>query len=130
MPVLHLSITDHAAVARRCELRASMDAIAPTYNVAHYDDPVIPQFLELRNEWAAIHTTIRQDCPSCGAAHDALWTVRRVVADTMGPWNVYRVHGSGHMLPGGGLPMTLDRVPRDAVRLSPDAMAAFWHAEE
>lgn len=76
----------------------------------------------------AARDCVAMTCTQCGRSHDALWTVRRVIADTLGPWAVYRIAGESWTFPGGGLPLTLARLPRDAEPVDSAAHAAFWHA--
>lgn len=131
MARIYLSLRDPERIAHRAELTRRMHALPG----ADGSGPMSPEdyatLQALATEWAAERDTV-QDAPcalGCGRTHDAVWTIARVVADTLGPWNVYRVNGEGHTLPGGGLPMTLDKLPRDARRLDAAAAAAFWHAE-
>lgn len=122
---LYLSANDPAKVAAHAAASAEYATL--------YADGAPEPSREDRDALAARFTApvaVRELCPTCGREHDALWTVRRVIADTLGPWNVYRIAGGAWTFPGGGLPLTLDRLPRDAVRLAPESMAAFWHAED
>jgi len=68
----------------------------------------------------------RETCPSCGRQHDALWTIHRVPVAPFGHFTVYRVNGSEHV-PDMSTPMALERLPRDARRISAEDAARLWH---
>jgi hypothetical protein len=68
----------------------------------------------------------RETCAQCGAQHDALWAIARVPVAPFGHFTVYRVNGSEHV-PDMSVPMAVDRIPRDARRLTPAEAAARWH---
>lgn len=65
-------------------------------------------------------------CIQCGKVHDQVWTIRRVLADTMGPWGIFRINGKYSTL--GSITTNVDRLPRDAVKLDPTLLAHFWHS--
>jgi hypothetical protein len=65
------------------------------------------------------------DCPVCGEAHEVLYAVRRVLADQMGHFPVFRFNGEMHPV-DGTLPHTLRYVPRDAVKLTKRQAHTYW----
>ena len=74
----------------------------------------------------AYNATVTEPCARCGRPHDCLWTVRRALADTFGPWPCYRLNGSTTVV-DPSLPHTVRRLPRDAEPVPADVAAALWH---
>jgi hypothetical protein len=108
---LPLSLIDPAAVAFRAVLSDRISAIyADGETSTAYALADGPSTL-----WAATRETVQEACVQCHALHDAVWTV-------------YSINGARTILPGGGIPLTVPKLPRDAMRLDPAAAAAFWHA--
>lgn len=66
------------------------------------------------------------ECPRCGKMHDSLWTIRRVLVDTMGHFPVFRINGEEHV-PDMSLPHHVDRLPRDAKKIESEEFARLWH---
>jgi hypothetical protein len=129
MPRLYLSLRNPEAVAERARLAAEMHDIpgAADYTGETLTADSFARLRELSAEWDRMRDTFQETCTACGAEHDAVWVIRRVPAGEMGPWIVYRINGGEWTLPGGGIPLTLDRVPRDARRLTVAEASAWWH---
>jgi hypothetical protein len=67
-------------------------------------------------------------CPTCGRDHPSLWAIERKLKDVFGHFPVFRINGEDHV-PDTSLPMRIDRIPRDAIRLTNAQFAAIWHDE-
>jgi len=58
---------------------------------------------------------------------ETLYVIKRKLRGTFGHFPVFRINGEDHV-PDMSLPMAIDRLPRDAVRLTPAQSARLWHS--
>lgn len=67
-------------------------------------------------------------CVQCGKGHPQLYRFFRKPAGTFGCWVVFRYNGEEHV-PDLSCPMNIEKLPRDAQKLTPDENAAVWHRQ-
>jgi len=65
--------------------------------------------------------------PETGGQMETLYVIKRKLRGTFGHFPVFRINGEDHV-PDMSLPMAIDRLPRDAVRLTPAQSARLWHS--
>jgi len=61
-----------------------------------------------------------------GLAHQKFYAIRRVIADTFGPWPVIRINAKEHVV-DPSVPTHLDYIPRDAVEITGDLLEDILH---
>jgi len=66
-------------------------------------------------------------CPVCGGDHAYIWVAVRKPAGMFGCWVVFRYNGEEHV-PGLSIPISVDRIPRGAVKQTVEASATIWHS--
>lgn len=67
-------------------------------------------------------------CSDCGRKHAQLYRFYRKPRGMFGCWVVFHWAGEDHV-PDLSCPMDLEKLPRDAKRLSPEENAIAWHKE-
>lgn len=65
-------------------------------------------------------------CDKCGQEHPQLWLAWRKPAGQWGHWTVFRYLGAEHV-PDLSLPIEVERVPRGAVKATPEQNSEAWH---
>jgi hypothetical protein len=66
-------------------------------------------------------------CPVCGKEHERIHIAFRRPAGMFGPWVVFRYNGEKHV-PDLSIPISVSRLPKDAVALDDDENARAWHS--
>lgn len=69
----------------------------------------------------------RYYCPDCHRWHDRIFTFARKPRGMFGCWIVFRWNGEDHV-PDLSVPISLDKLPRDARPLSLLESSAIWHS--
>jgi hypothetical protein len=65
-------------------------------------------------------------CTVCGGVHEQIHVAWRKPAGMMGCWVVFRVNGQ-KIVPDLSIPISISRIPRDAVALSAEETSEAWH---
>lgn len=65
-------------------------------------------------------------CPVCGKEHERIHVAFRRPAGMFGPWVQFRYNGEIHV-PDLSIPISVSRLPKDAVALDDDENARAWH---
>jgi len=65
-------------------------------------------------------------CPTCGRKHGLLHTFIRKPRGMCGCWVVFQYNGEEHV-PDLSVPLSLDRLPKDAVAMTEAESAEYWH---
>jgi hypothetical protein len=66
-------------------------------------------------------------CSTCGKEHERIHVAFRQPAGMFGPWVVFRYNGEKHV-PDLSIPISVDRLPRDAVAMTDEENARAWHS--
>jgi hypothetical protein len=66
-------------------------------------------------------------CTICGGWHERIHIAYRKPCGMFGPWVVFRYNGEKHV-PDLSIPISTDRLPRDAQPLSDAENAEAWHS--
>lgn len=66
------------------------------------------------------------DCQVCGKTHERIHIAYRRPAGMFGPWVQFRYNGEIHV-PDLSIPISVSRLPKDAVALDDYANAKAWH---
>ena len=85
-------------------------------------DGIITQ--TVRADYTDVDTFV---CPVCGGDHAYIWVAVRKPAGMFGCWVVFRYNGEEHV-PGLSIPISVDRIPRGAVKQTVEASATIWHS--
>lgn len=66
-------------------------------------------------------------CARCGGKHSVIYKVARRPVDMLGCWVRFRYNGALHA-PDLSVPISIDRLPRDAERMDEATATAYWHS--
>jgi hypothetical protein len=67
-------------------------------------------------------------CTKCNGSHSQLYILWRKPVGMCGCWVVFRYNGEEHV-PDLSCPFGIDKLPRDAIKLSPEQNSEEWHKE-
>lgn len=67
-------------------------------------------------------------CKRCGQSHSQLYILWRKPRGMLGCWVVFRYNGEDHV-PDLSCPHGVEKLPRDAQKLTAEENAAEWHKE-
>lgn len=68
----------------------------------------------------------RFTCPECGKEHPDLFMIVRKVSKPFGHFMAFHINGEWQVV-DPTLPHTVNKVPRDAIRVPDDIAGASWH---
>ena len=85
-------------------------------------------YLSLITGNGSSYDCVTETCIVDGREHDKLWTVRRVARDSGLAWPFIVLNGERKLLEGS-LPNRVDKLPRDAVEVTPEDAARLWHED-
>ena len=68
-----------------------------------------------------------EPCPSCGREHPVLYTFIRKPRGMLGCCVKFQYNGESHV-PDLSIPLHLERLPRDAVRMDAAKSRDYWHS--
>jgi len=80
-----------------------------------------------------LHLTKPEDvdthiCTVCGGSHARIHEAFRKPAGMFGCWVVFRYNGEEHV-PDLSIPISVEKLPRDARRLNDTESSQYWHTE-
>lgn len=67
------------------------------------------------------------DCATCGRKHPAIFEAFRRPRGMFGCWVIFEYNGEKHV-PDLSIPITVDRLPRDAKRVDDQDASKYWHS--
>ena len=65
-------------------------------------------------------------CEECKCFHDTIYVAWRKPRGMFGPWVIFRYNGVNNV-PDLSIPISVNKLPRDAKRLSKDETINRWH---
>lgn len=82
-----------------------------------------------KEPWAGITREVNHDnfiCSLCGKDHPRLYEAFRRPAGMFGHWVIFRFNGGEHV-PDLSLPISVEKLPRDAKMVLQEETEKFWH---
>lgn len=67
------------------------------------------------------------ECPKCGREHSVLYRAWRKPRGMMGCWVIFEYNGDKHV-PDLSVPISIEKIPKDAERMSIEYSAKYWHS--
>lgn len=108
------------------ELATGVDPFVPNL-IQTADGRIIEDGVSYHPELTTEQTLAPCPADGCGRYHPALWRIRRARVDLGLAYYGFRINGTVRA-PDPSIPYTIEKLPRDAVRLTPADAAPLWHS--